>query len=328
MSNGELTRLVSEGRDSLTEEAARALSDELKARGLDDDLLAFEYPIPKPASVGEDKAPKRRLREALMEDVRKLRPWQIIVVVVAFAFTITPVILRQREAKQDELYRKVLISAGTPESHSAFNQLITYHGTHARQLVLKLATDRYTLLGDTTQTDAIAFLGKTGDSQAADRLALLIRPYQGVGVRFAAADSLLNLPCSRECVRLVIDYEERMWRGDLSLETMFGKEIPEEIRERDHEIDEKLDRVLLNNKRDTLRSLVEIYGLGRKGVSPFALQLIRELKLTEACPFMEAQKDPVPIEDERTLFPRVAEAREQMDATKGEVCQDLPINQP
>lgn len=119
-----------------------------------------------------------------------------------------------------------------------------------------------------------------------------------------------------------------MWRGDSSLETILGGEIPDDIREQKREIDQKLDGVLLKNRRDTLRSLVEIYGLGQWEVSPFALKLIRELNLTEACQLMEAQKDSRRVEDERSLFPRLAEAREQIAATRQQVCQGLPVAAP
>jgi hypothetical protein len=48
MSDGELARLVSEGGDPLTKQAAQALNEELRARGLNDDLLALEYPAALP----------------------------------------------------------------------------------------------------------------------------------------------------------------------------------------------------------------------------------------------------------------------------------------
>jgi hypothetical protein len=163
MSDGELARLVSEGRDSLTEQAAQALNDELRERGLNDDLLALEYPTAKPVCSDQERPSQTHRRRALLEDVRKLGPWRIIFLVGAFASTITPILLRQREATQDELYRKVLINRGTPESRSAFNQLITSRGSHARELILNLATSK-SPLGDTTQTDAIRVLGQTGDS--------------------------------------------------------------------------------------------------------------------------------------------------------------------
>jgi len=255
-----------------------------------------------------------------MEDVRKLRPWHIVILVLAFVSTLTFTILRQREAKEDELYNKVVTSFDTPESHSAFNELITHRGAHAHQLILKIATDNSGFIGS-VQIDAIRFLGQTGDSETADHLALLVRPWRGVEVRAAAVDSLLNLPCSAECVHLVLDYKERMSRGDVSAEAMLDSEIPNEIRERENEVDQKLDRVLLKNKRDMLRSLIDIYGLGEIEVSPFALHLIRELKLTEACRFMRVDKRFPPSPNEGTLFPRFAAAREQINATRQQVCE-------
>jgi hypothetical protein len=258
MSDGELARLVSEGRDSLTEEAARALDDELKVRGLNDVLLADAYPKVEPIGGGQQNAAQFPRRRELMGDVRKLRPWHIVVVVLAFVSTLTFTILRLREAKQDELYEKVVTRFDTPESHAAFNELVTYRGAHARQLILKLATDNSGFIG-AVQIHAIRFLGQTGNSETADHLARLIRPWRGLEVRAAAADGLLKLPCSAECVHSVLDYKERMARGDFSVVTMLSKEIPNEIREKENEVDQKLDRVLLKNKRDTLRSLIDIY---------------------------------------------------------------------
>jgi hypothetical protein len=318
MSDGELARLVSQGRDSLTEQAAKALDEELKMRGLNDDLLAHEYPTAKPTSSDQHNAPQFPPRQELVEDVRKLRSWQVMVVVLTFVSALTFIMLRQREAKQDELYEKVVTNLGNPESHSAFNELITYRGAHARQLILKIARDESGLF-DTMPTDAIRVLGQTGDSETADRLALLVRPWRGLAVRAAAADSLLKLPCSPECVHSLLDYKERKWRGDLSVETILDTDIPNETREKENEIDQKLDRLLLNNRRDTLRILIEIYGLGEIEVSPFALHLIRELKLTEACRLMKADKS-FPVPGERTLFPRLAEAQEQINATRQQVC--------
>ena len=58
MSDGELARLVSEGRDSLTQQAAQALDDELHARGLNDGLLAHEYQKVEPIGSDQQNAPE------------------------------------------------------------------------------------------------------------------------------------------------------------------------------------------------------------------------------------------------------------------------------
>jgi len=193
-----------------------------------------------------------------------------------------------------------------------------------RQLVLRIATRSRPVLFDTTQTQAIRFLGQTGDSETADRLAGLLRPYRGLAVREAVADSLARLPCLAECIRAVLDYRERMWRGEPSVETLLGGEIPNEIAEQKQELDRKLDRVLLNHRQEMLMALIHTYGLGEMAVAPFALHLTGQLKLTEACGLLRIDERFRPAPDEQTLFPRIAEERIQINATRKELNCETP----
>jgi len=124
MSDGELAQLVSEGRDSLNDDAVQALNTELEKRGLTDDVLAQEYPMSKPTPPVQSNAPRRAQQRLSIEDFRLLRPWQIVVIGLALVSTITFTILRQREAKQDQLYRTVVTSIDTTESGAAFKSLL------------------------------------------------------------------------------------------------------------------------------------------------------------------------------------------------------------
>lgn len=326
MSDGELARLVSEGRDSLNDEAVQALNGELERRGLTDDLLAQEYPMSKATPPAQSNVPRRPQQRLSIKDFRLLRPWQIVVIALALVSTITFTIMRQREAKQDRLYWTVVTSIDTTKSRAAFNELITYRGGHLTQLVLRIATRNQPV---STQTEAIRFLAQTGDSETADRLAGLLRPYQGLAVRDAVADSLLRLPCLAECIRAVLDYRERMWREEPSVETLFGGKIPNEYAEEKRELDGKLDRVLLNHRQETLKALVDIYGLGEMAVSPFALHLTGQLKLIEACRLLGIDERFRPAANEQTLFPRIAKVRMQINATRRELnCESSPLGTP
>lgn len=329
MSNSELAQLVSEGRDSLNDEAVQALNHELKKRGLTDDVLAREYPAPKPTAKVQGNIPRPPRQRLSIEDFRQLRPWQIVVVGLTLVVTIVFTILRQREAKQDQLYRTVVTSIDTKESEAAFHELVTYSGDHARQLVLRIATRRQPAFFDNTQAEAIRFLGQVGDVETADRLADLLRPYRGLDVRNAVAHSLVRLPCHANCIRSVLDYRERMWRGEPSVEMMLGGRVPDQIAEEKQELDRKLDQVLLKQRQDTLMVLIEVYGLGELEVTPFALHVIEQLKLTEACGVLAIKLSFPPPADEQTLLPRFAEVRRQVNATRQQLnCEDSPRGVP
>jgi hypothetical protein len=282
MSDGQLAQLLSDGRDSLNDPARDALDRELKKRGLTDDLLAQEYPSEKQREphIPPD-APHRPLQRLSIEDLRLkgiVRPWQMAVIVLTFASTVTFTVMKRREAKLDQLYRTVMMSIDSTPSRAAFNQLVTYRGRYARELVLRIATTRNMLDLGNSQVEAIRVLGERGDPEAAGRLAELLRPYQGLAVREAVADSLLKLPCFSECIHSVLDYRERMWRGEPSVESILGA-IPKGIDEERLRVNRKLDRVLLDHKGDTLAVLVQTYGLGEITVSPFALYVVDQLKL-------------------------------------------------
>jgi hypothetical protein len=328
MSDGQLAQLVSEGRDSLNDPARDAFDRELEKRGLTDDLLAQEYPPEKPREPHmPPDAPHRFLQRLSIEDLRLkgvVRPWQIAVIVLTLALTVTFTVMKRREAKLDQLYRTVMTSIDSTDSRGAFNQLVRYRGRHARKLVLRIATTRNMLDLGNSQLEAIRVLGERGDPEAAERLAGLLRPYQGLAVREAVADSLLKLPCLSECIHSVLDYRERMWRGEPSVESILGA-IPKGIDEQRLQLDRKLDRILLDHERETLAVLVQTYGLGEITVSPFALYLIDRLKLKEACSLLGIDQWGKAVPYEEKLFPGVAKVRQQISATREQLnCEGLP----
>jgi hypothetical protein len=84
------------------------------------------------------------------------------------------------------------------------------------------------------------------------------------------------------CVRFVLHYLERIWRGERGIEDRFPDAEPtQQLLEGD--ILDMLYESLNQNKLSTLGVLTDIYGLGTINPSPFTLFLIEKIRLKEAC---------------------------------------------
>src|SRR5664279_2737421 len=144
--------------------------------------------------------------------------WLLIVFLINVAGLVL-VVFESREAKLDALYRCATSQCGTRDAQAAFRQLATYRGKHAHDLIDKIATKP---LGNFSgnQEAAIKIIGERGDTEAAEQLLPLLRPYEGLAVRHAVADALVQLPCSAECLASILHYEEGMWRGEPTPESL------------------------------------------------------------------------------------------------------------
>jgi hypothetical protein len=129
---------------------------------------------------------------------------------------------------------------------------------------------------------AIALLGKRRDVEVSRKLANLLQPYENLGTRKAIADALFEGGCSIPCIRLVLHYRERIWRGEPDSEERIPPVSTFVISQR-AAINEKLNQTLLKQPDLTLSVLQSTYGLGSDDPSPFALALVEELKLKNAC---------------------------------------------
>lgn len=311
MSDGELAKLVSDGRDSLNELAREALDHELGKRGLSDERLAQEYPAekksptqPTPPSVNQGLSPK--------DTLKGVKPWWLVVMGTSLVAVVTITVIRQRAANMNELYRTVVWGVDTTKSRAAFDELAKHQGQYANELVLRVATEKHELDFGGNQVAAIKALGKRGDSNTAERLADLLHPFEGLAVREAVADSLLLLPCSLPCIGSVLRYREAMWRGDPSPEGALPQSdsVAKELNQERLETDLKLDKVLSRERTATLMVLTRDYGLGELFSSPFALYMVVQLKLTEACPLLLRDIKAPPREQE--IMPAMAKIREHI----------------
>ncbi|MGB7556625.1 MAG: hypothetical protein WBM04_19825 [Candidatus Korobacteraceae bacterium] len=312
MADGELAQLIFDGPDSLSDIAREAFDAELQRRGLSYEALAREYPMMGQRGVGEE--PNRigngtsLLRKAFR--FKGAKRWLLIVFLINVAGLVL-VAFESREAKLDALYLCATNQCGTRDAQAAFRKLATYDGKHAHDLIDKIATRP---LGNISgnQEAAIKIIGERGNTEAAEQLLPLLRPYEGLAVRRAVADALVQLPCSAECVASILYYEERMWRGDPTPELLMH-ELSKQLETEREEIDRQLGKVLLRDRSETMKALVQTYGLGNVAVSPFALYLVTHLNLTDACPFLDIDERFKPMPNEQQFMPRFAEMRRSID---------------
>lgn len=180
---------------------------------------------------------------------------------------------------------------GSVESQAAVRTLSTYRGQRSTTMLLDIAL-RQNPLAPEAQTEAIKALSWRKDPKIAVTLASLLQPQEGLDTRQVAAAALLNLPCNRECVALVLHYLERIWSGEPNFEDRWisapGNEAEHaNYRPRQQAVYDDLYSILRREKKETFTALVNVYGLGSVVTSTFALDLMSRLNFHEACPYLQ-----------------------------------------
>ena len=139
---------------------------------------------------------------------------------------------------------------------------------------------------DDLQIQAARALKGRNDVQLSAGLAILLQPHQGLPLREAAAEDLQDMYCDHECLRLIMYYLERVWRGELNYEDQWIREPDPSTREDQQKLIQMLLSTLQRESRETTVMLTVIYGLGTLSPAPFALELVRRAGLTISCPFL------------------------------------------
>jgi hypothetical protein len=195
----------------------------------------------------------------------------------------------------DRLYAE---AAGYPEyfssntaSTNAVRSLAAYHGSRATEKLIQIALGEGPLVFGDVQAEAIKALGERNDAEVVPTLTSLLQPHQALGIRLAAADALRSVACDGLCVRSLLHYLERVWRGEKNEEDrrVFppGTELLRDAKlQEQRTLYEALHSVLRRANTETLRNLEQTYGLGSANPSPFALDLLGRLELREACPLL------------------------------------------
>jgi hypothetical protein len=136
-----------------------------------------------------------------------------------------------------------------------------------------------------TREMIIPVLAVRRDPEIPEVLSELLQPHGPLAIRRRAVDALGRLECPPTCVRRVLHYKERIWRGDVTseLDGFQQNDGTKEFQAEEAAINEDLNSVLQHNRVATMKELQSIYGLGSLHPSYFALYLSQELTLPEAC---------------------------------------------
>src|SRR5664279_2527276 len=123
------------------------------------------------------------------------------------------------------------------------------------------------------------------DAARVSRLSELLLPTENLAMRQAIANAIYQTGCSVECVKNILYFEERMWRGDRPAEEVDAVP-PKALSEKEQELQTSLDEVLRKNKPALGALLERTYGLAGPFPSPFAVEMVSRLGITEACPLL------------------------------------------
>jgi hypothetical protein len=197
----------------------------------------------------------------------------ILLILAVTAFT------TWRNARIDALAHSAL---GPKPDVNVVKRLASYSGQRAGELLLVVA------LGAATQRnrlEALQALVDRKDGARVSRSSALLLPPESFAVRQAVANAVYRTGCSPECVRDILYFQERMWRGDRPSEETQANP-PAGLSEKELEMRTALDEVLRKNKPALGVVLERVYGLAGSFPSPFAVETVTRLGITEACPLL------------------------------------------
>jgi hypothetical protein len=195
----------------------------------------------------------------------------VVVILAVTAFT------TWRNARIDALARSAL---GAKPDVNVVKRLASYSGQRSGELLLLVVS------GAPTQENRLAALQTLVDRKdgaRVSRLSELLLPPESFAVRQALANAIYQTQCSPECVRNILYFEERMWHGARPSEATEAKP-PDGLSEKELELQTALDEILRKNKPALGAVLERAYGLAGPFPSPFAVETVTRLGITEACP--------------------------------------------
>ncbi len=184
-----------------------------------------------------------------------------------------------RNTRIDALARAAMDKKADP---AVVNKLASYRGSRSAELLLFVAS------AAPAQQNRIAAIRALVDRKAAppvSRLSELLLPQESLAVRKEIAQALYTTGCAPECVKNVLYFEERMWHGARPAEDVQA-EPSKTMSEPEKELQTSLDEVLKKNSGAVGLVLAKIYGLTSDFPSPFAVEVVQRLNLTEACPLL------------------------------------------
>jgi hypothetical protein len=200
----------------------------------------------------------------------------ILIVVIVLAIT---AYTTWRNARIDALAHAALEKKPDP---TAVKRLAGYSGQRASDLLLVVSSGAQ---AQESRLAALQALVDRKDVVRVSRMSELLLPTESLAMRQAIANAIYQTGCSLECVRNILYFEERMWRGDRPAEEMAANP-PASLSEKEQELQTALDETLRKNKPALLAVLERSYGLAGSFPSPFATETVTRLGITEACPLL------------------------------------------
>lgn len=197
----------------------------------------------------------------------------ILVILAVTAFT------TWRNARIDALARSALDKKADVNT---VERLASYSGQRPGELLLLVASGAQ---AQENRLAALQALVNRKDAARVSRLSELMLPTESLAIRQAVANAIYQTGCSLECVRNLLYFEERMWRGDRPAEEAAANP-PAGLSEKERELQTSLDEILRKNKPALGAVLERIYGLAGPFPSTFAVETVTRLGITEACPLL------------------------------------------
>jgi hypothetical protein len=231
----------------------------------------------------------------------------IILILAVTAFT------TWRNARIDALARSAVDKNGDV---STVKRLASYSGQRSAELLGAVASGAQV---QQVRLAALQALVDRKDAVRVSRLSELMLPTESLAMRQALANAIYQTGCSVECVRNILYFEERMWRGDRPAEET-GPNSPKELSEKEQELQTALDEILRKNKPALGAVLERFYGLAGPFPSPFAVEVVSRLGITEACPVL--MRTYLTVNENVKASP---EYKNVADAVKKLGCEGRPI---
>jgi len=198
----------------------------------------------------------------------------IAIIVVALLLAL-PLFLGWRNQRIEALYL-----AGMQGDASAVQSLASFSGKQATDSLLWIAFNK-DLEFETRHAAFEALFRSDMGSEISSTLSQALVPYESLAVRLLIAEHLSKHGCKQECLRNVLYYQERLWRGDENIEDWFKGSA--NYRAEQDRLYGKLDEVLRQNTPETLVALDRLYGLNGWNPSLFAIDRVRKLRFEQAC---------------------------------------------
>ena len=206
------------------------------------------------------------------------RPARIGIAIILILLGVTA-FTTWRNARIDALAHSALDKKG---DINTVKRLAGYSGQRSAELLVAVASGAQ---NQQVRLAALQALVDSKDAARVSRLSELILPTENLPMRQALANAVYRTGCSVECIRNILYFEERMWRGDRPAEEI-EPNPPKELSEKEQELQTTLDEVLRKNKPALGAVLERFYGLAGPFPSPFAVEVVSRLGLTEACPLL------------------------------------------